>query len=196
MKNKILLFLALVLFTVIFSFNITLATDETPFSMTEVEVIDFSTLKISFSKDLIENSWDVSEFLLTAKNDESTKIDIENIALGWSNELILTLSGSLTWLNEYNLIAIFVSDKDWNIIESWVNGMITFLVPEQIEVVEEEVILDAAPIEVVEDSENAVSVEEVSTTAEALPITWTKESLILILSLILWLSFFYVYKKS
>ena len=181
------------------------------FSMTEVSVVDANTLKISFSKDLIE---DVSmfEFLLTPKSDDTKEIVLGNLALSGSNAVVAKAMEALTENTEYNIVVVFASDKDGNSIENWVNGMITFKTPEVFNVTEvvtnqptnETPIwdLNAAPVEEVmptstgELSETWVSTETVATTAEALPQTWTREMLIIILAMILGLVFMYVRKRA
>jgi len=181
------------------------------FSMTEVSVVDANTLKISFSKDLIE---DVSmfEFLLTPKTDDTKEIVLGNLALSGSNAVVAKAMEALTENTEYNIVVVFASDKDGNSIENWVNGMITFKTPEVFNVTEvvtnqptnETPIwdLNAAPVEEVmptstgELSETWVSTETVATTAEALPQTWTREMLIIILAMILGLVFMYVRKRA
>ena len=181
------------------------------FSMTEVSVVDANTLKISFSKDLIE---DVSmfEFLLTPKSDDTKEIVLGNLALSGSNAVVAKAMKALTENTEYNIVVVFASDKDGNSIENWVNGMITFKTPEVFNVTEvvtnqptnETPIwdLNAAPVEEVmptstgELSETWVSTETVATTAEALPQTWTREMLIIILAMILGLVFMYVRKRA
>jgi|GEM_PF-4028440 len=87
------------------------------FSMTEVSVVDANTLKISFSKDLIE---DVSmfEFLLTPKTDDTKEIVLGNLALSGSNAVVAKAMEALTENTEYNIVVVFASDKDGNSIEN------------------------------------------------------------------------------
>ncbi len=175
------------------------------FSMTEVNVVDASTLKISFSKDLIEDT-SMFEFLLTPKADETRELALTGLVLSASNELTATSVESLTPNTEYNLVVVFASDKEGNVIENWVDGMITFVTPEVFpeagvvtEIPEE---MTAAPVETMTWTESTgstltwVTTETAATEAQALPQTWTKEMMIIVLAMILALWFMFVRRKA
>lgn len=96
------------------------------FAMKEVKTVDANTLKISFSKDLVENSADMSEFALTAKGD-TKEIALTGMTLSSPNELTVKTVTALTQGTEYSLTAVFVSDKEANVIENGVDGTLTFV---------------------------------------------------------------------
>lgn len=182
----------------VYASNVAVSETWTTFSMTEVSVVDANTLKIAFSKDLIEDA-SMFEFLLTLKSDDTAEIVLENIELSGSNEVVAKSIESLTTNTEYNIVVVFASDKDGNIIENWVDSMITFKTPETFAVTEEAPVeeLNAAPVEEsVETSSTWVATETAATTAEALPGTWTKEMMIIILAMILGLGFMYARRKA
>lgn len=100
------------------------------FAMKEIKVVDVNTLKVSFTKDLLEDT-SMFEFLLTSKKDDTKEIALTGITLSPSSPAELTVKTleSLVSNEEYNLVVVFASDKGGKLIENGVDGMITFKVP-------------------------------------------------------------------
>lgn len=179
------------------------------FSMKEVKVVDQDTLTISFNKDLLEDT-SLFEFLLTPKADDTREISLTWITLSSSMELTVDTTEVLNANEEYNLVVVFASDKEGNVIENWVDGMVTFKTPEAFAVaetvvsedlnaapVEEVPAMDAAPVEtVVPDTASGITTEVAATTAEALPQTWPAEMMIVILAMMLGLGFMYARRRA
>lgn len=212
--KKILLFISLFLsfwttFASSWDENINKSTEE-KFSMTEVKVIDNKTLNVIFNKDLLEDT-SMFEFLLTNKKDDSKELAITWITLSSSKELNLKTVEPLNSNEEYNLVVAFASDKEWKLIENWVDGMVTFKIPAELKSSNEEIELNAAP-----PSENSVSTSITPTSVDSavvetstgiapevavndiknLPKTWSEEVFVLLMALLLGLWFMYIRKKA
>lgn len=200
------------------------------FAMKDVVVVDSKTLKISFTKDLFQDP-SVFEFLLTSKKNETKEITLTGTIFTSSNELQVNTNENLVANEEYNLVVIYASDKDWKIIENWVDGMITFKIPENVlssswtvntvntttnttnttNTAESLPDMNSAPIQTVavpdtnvQPPQQAVDAnwdqvaptEEVAASANTLPQTWTTESLIIVLAMLLGLWAMYLRKKA
>lgn len=98
------------------------------FALTEVKVDDKDTLNVTFNKELLSDT-SLFDFLLTLKSDDTTEVALSWAVLDTPNSLKLKLNQDLTPNTEYNLVVVFVSDKDWNTIENWVDAMVTFTTP-------------------------------------------------------------------
>jgi len=189
----------------------------TKFSMTEVKVIDTTTLKISFNKDLFEDA-SLFELSLSPKKDDKKDIALTWITLSASSELtVKTVEELITW-EDYNLVAVFVSDKENNVIENGVDGIIDFKaniiasdsestenvwIPPEVTDVATETATTAVSEEPQDLNAAWTATEEPSLTAteaaadpKALPVGWPKETLIVILALMLGLWFFLVRRKA
>lgn len=105
----------------------TTSSTKTAFSMKEVKVVDANTIKISFSNDLLDTALDTADFALTSKKDETKIMDFSGYTLSAPNELTAKTKSPLNLGEEYSLTAIFISDKDGNLIENWVDWSITFI---------------------------------------------------------------------
>lgn len=181
--------------------------DTTPageqFAMKEVTIVDASTLKVSFTKDLLE---DISmfEFLLTSKKDDTKEISLTGIILSSPAELTASTVTPLAVNEEYNLVVVFASDKEWKIIENGVDSMITFKTPENFPsaqpAVEEPALeepMDAAPVvEPVVEEPVATPIDTAAWEATTLPQTGTQEMMIVIFAMMLGLGFMYSRRKA
>ncbi len=183
------------------------------FTLTEVKVTDKNTLNANFNNDLLEDT-SLFDFLLTPKSDDTKEVALTWITLSSSSSLNIKTLEDLTANTEYNLTVVFVSDKDWKTIENWVDWMLNFTTPATFPTVENswsvnEVVaptnteLNAANTEVntsnteVSISTNSwVSVETTASNAEALPQTWPKEIMVIILALTLGLWAMYIRRKA
>lgn len=191
--------------------------DEWTFSLTEVKVTNQNTINLSFNKDVLE---DVSffEFLLTPKSDDTKEVGLSDIKLIGTNVLEAHTAEPLTANEEYNLVVVFASDKEGNVIENGVDWIAAFTAPASFasgnEVSSE---LNAAPMEssvtpqnevpqdnsqnnvdmsVQADTTTVVSTETAAATADALPQTGPKEMLFVVLALLLGLGLTYVRRKA
>ena len=96
------------------------------FSMKEVKVVDASNIVASFSSDLYTEGTNMFEFKLTQK-DTKQEVGVKSVTLSGTTSVVLALSGSLTMDKEYDLVAVFVSDKSGNVIENGVDGLVSFV---------------------------------------------------------------------
>lgn len=188
------------------------------FGMQEVKVADLNTLNVTFNKDLLEDT-SMFEFLLTSKKDDTKEIALTGITLSAPAELTAKTVDALVAGEEYNLVVVFASDKDGNVIENGVDGMITFKADVAAgetttsgEVATEtpssdlnaapasETPLDAAtaPTSDVAAGEtgSGVTPEAAAGTAEALPQTGPQEMLFLMIALMLGLGVMYSRRKA
>lgn len=101
------------------------AADE-KFSMKEVKVQNPTTVSVTFSKDLYAEGSNMFEFTLTQK-DTKAAVEVKGLALSGTTQVVLTLGKELTMDKEYDLVAVFVSDKTGNVIENGVDGMLSFV---------------------------------------------------------------------
>lgn len=179
------------------------------FSLNEVKVVAQDKIGVSFNKDLLE---DVSffEFLLTPASDDTKEIALSNLALSGTNALEVTTAEALQPNQDYNLVVVFASDKEGNVIENGVDGMVTFTTPETFEGLSSvEWALNAAPMETttpvetpvttevtVDETVPAVTTETAAATADALPQTGPTEILFVVLALLLGLGFTYVRRNA
>lgn len=190
-------------------------TDSWTFAMQEVKVEDLNTLKIVFNKDLLQDTA-MFEFLLTSKKDDTKEIVLTGMTLSSANELTAKTVESLTQDEEYNLVVVFASDKEGNVIENGVDGMITFkagtttaettqsgelnaaaetdseMTPASTETpvsteTETPALDAAAPA-----TESGVTAEAVAGSAETLPQTGPKEVMIVILAMLLGFGIMYM----
>lgn len=193
--------------------DVTPATTAAPttatFSLNEVKVVDQDTISVSFNKDLLE---DVSffEFLLTPASDDTKEIAISNLTLSGTNALEVNTAEALQAQQDYNLVVVFASDKEGNVIENGVDGMVTFTTPEAFaESTSVEWALNAAPNEAApvvadtaapvvtsEETTPVVATETAAATADALPQTGPTEILFVVLALLLGLGFTYVRRNA
>lgn len=189
----------------------TTAAPASTFSLNEVKVVDQDTIAVSFNKDLLE---DVSffEFLLTPTSDDTKEIALSNLTLSGTNALEVTTAEALQPNQDYNLVVVFASDKEGNVIENGVDGMVTFTTPETFaEQASVEWALNAAPMEQTpaaetpatttdvapaQDAAPVVATETAAATADALPQTGPTEILFVVLALLLGLGFTYVRRNA
>lgn len=181
--------------------------DANKFAMSEVKPVDAKTLKISFNKDLLEDT-SMFEFLLTSKKDETKEIALTWITLSSSKELTANVVSDLAANEEYNMVVVFASDKEWKLIENGVDGMVTFKTPEAFgatptampESQPVETPMDAAPVveptATPETPAVAQPVDEAAAWAKALPQTGPKEMMIIVLAMMLGLGIMYVRKRA
>ena len=192
------------------------------FALTDVKVDDKDTLNVTFNKELLSDT-SLFDFLLTLKSDDTTEVSLSWAVLDTPTSLKLKLNQDLAPNTEYNLVVVFVSDKDWVTIENWVDAMVTFTTPatfasdissnwelnvDSNEMVSNEVNssdeLNAAWNEdmvsttstEVSSSWVAVPAEVLADTTDKLPQTWPKEILVVILALLLWVGAMFIRRKA
>lgn len=164
---------------------------EQKFTMENVEVVSDKELKVTFSSDVDSSKASSFEFMLTPKDNKNAEIKVENVSVwGNNNELSLKLASSMDVSTEYELVAISVSDSKGNTIESWVDWMVVFTSPSEFAPE-----LNSAPEELTASWSTWSLATEVAPNAEALPTTWPKEALILILALMIWWLVFFAKRK-
>lgn len=216
MKTKILLAMLL---ASISSFAWVSASEATPtFSLNEVKVVDQDTLTISFNKDVLEDT-SLFEFLLTPKSDDTREIALTGVTLSSAMEVSVDTMEALSPAQEYNLVVVFASDKEGNVIENGVDGMVTFSTPATFDTsapVTGE--LNVAPSEEVSTPEampsaeptaleqpvsdvgttetGAVTTDVAAANAEALPQTGPAEMLFVVLALLLGLGITFIRKNA
>lgn len=212
MKTKILLAMLL---ASISSFAWVSASEATPtFSLNEVKVVDQDTLTISFNKDLLEDT-SLFEFLLTPKSDDTREIALTGVTLSSAMEVSVDTMEVLSPAQEYNLVVVFASDKEGNVIENGVDGMVTVSTPATFDTsapVTGE--LNVAPSEEVSTPEamptaleqpvsdvgttetGAVTTDVAAANAEALPQTGPAEMLFVVLALLLGLGITFIRKNA
>lgn len=184
------------------------------FGMQEVKVQDLSTLKVTFNKELLSDT-SMFEFLLTSKKDDTKEIALTGITLSAPSELTATTVEPLVADEEYNLVVVFASDKDGNVIENGVDGMITFKATPVAGETSTEGALDAAPttdaapvvdtptpvtgdngaLDAAPATDSGVTPEAAAGNAEALPKTGPQEMMIIVLAMMLGLGAMYVRKN-
>lgn len=187
--------------------------NEWNFAVTDVKVVDQNTFHVTFNKDVLE---DVSffEFLLTPKSDDTREIVLSNLRLANSNVVEASIAENFNPMEEYNFIVVFASDKDGNVIETGIDGMVTFTAPESFGVSLESGEFNAAPteemsVEVPEYSMDEVSTdtnwgndvpvvatETVAATVNELPQTGPKEMMFILLAMLLGFGFMYARRKA
>ena len=101
------------------------AADE-KFSMKEVKVQNPTTVVATFSKDLYAEGSNMFEFKLSQK-DTKAEVKVSNLTLSGTTSVVLTTWADLAMDKEYELVAVFVSDKTGNVIENGVDGMLSFV---------------------------------------------------------------------
>ncbi len=208
----------LLLVSIIFiSFGFVNAEEES-FKLEWYELINYNQLYLIFNNNLYD--WDGIEytFSLINKNDSFDDLYVEYYEIDekkW-DKILLTFDKNMQIWWEYELMVIDILDENWNNIESWIDSIITFIVPKEIiyvDIAEEEearlVIEDEnmnlnSAIEHELNSWEEVSVNFVeknivseSKDAIELPTTWPEHLFILLFSFILVsLGFVYKIKKS
>jgi len=174
------------------------------FAIEKVEVKDTKNVLVTFNKNLYT---DVSLFELTLETKEAKQpVNVNKMELAKPNQLQLVLASELNMSTEYNLVVIFATDVDGNVIEKWVDGMSSFipnnvLAPEVTSDVtatgttaEDTMSLTAAnetaaqPTVVADAgtwSLNGTGTAVEAVTTEALPQTWPKEVVFVVLAMLL-----------
>lgn len=139
------------------------AADE-KFSMKEVKVQNPTTVVATFSKDLYAEGSNMFEFKLSQK-DTKAEVKVSNLTLSGTTSVVLTTWADLAMDKEYELVAVFVSDKTGNVIENGVDGMLSF-VPNNVLASATDAAASATPVETPVDSAMPTS---------DLTSTWTAE---------------------
>lgn len=201
------------------STSTTSSTNKSWFAMKEVQVVDANTLKVIFSKDLIENSAEMSDFVLTSKKDETKELALTWMTLSASSELTVKTVEPLSTSQEYNLVVVFASDKEGNVIENGVDGMITFSTPEKFDGTDltlmdatasntgaltqsgAEEVLNAASETMTGETASGetaswMTATDASKDANALPQTGPKEIFVVLIALALGFAFVYTRRKA
>lgn len=172
-------------------------TSTSKFTMTNVEIISSTELKVSFSNDLIAE-WE-KDFMLTPKDNKSSEITVSEVSLEWTKDLVLKLESPLDPSLEYELVAISVADANGNTIESWVDWMVAFSTPSEFPWSENVELNSASSEDLVVPAEwemwedlaawswetDGLNAADAANSAEALPTTWPKEMFLLVLALLL-----------
>lgn len=165
------------------------------FTMNKVEVVSATELKVSFSNDL-NVTW-TNEFLLTPRDNKALEVKVLEVKPETSKDLVLVLASALDPSKEYELVAVSVTDKSWNSIETWVDWMVSFSTPADFSSADVE--LNSASTEAMNSQNSTMEnvwapVTEVATNAEKLPQTWPREVMILALAFLLGLALVLVRK--
>lgn len=129
LKQKIKAIMMVSLFTLGLFASANAAEVATPqtskFAIEKVEVKDTKNVLVTFNKNLYT---DVSLFELTLETKEKKEVvNVNKMELAKPNQLQLVLASELNMETEYNLVVIFATDVDGNVIEKWVDGMSSFI---------------------------------------------------------------------
>ncbi len=181
-----------------------------------VSVKTYDTLELTFSSDLDASDSAVREFKIVNKGDILDEIEVISTQLNEADTKRITLAlWEKTLPNtEYEVTVIAITDKDGRTIESWIDSIDSFVVPEIIEtsIVDDELEVDLKAAAEVSDTDKTVadwlSWEDMSSddvvndtisaakSNEKLPTTWPEHILIFILAFILWtLIFIFKFNK-
>lgn len=189
--------------------DITISAD---FALDWIKVINYDKLELDFTNDLDVSVDAIREFKIVNKNDNLDTFDVisNNINIDDNSKIELDLDRNLEIWGEYEVVIIAITSIDWNVIESWIDNVETFIVEEIIE-------LNAASENTTEETvttqwtENAtwptwanIDSNQIENTAlwlavdsSTLPKTWPGYILILIFSIILSMLIFIVkFKRS
>lgn len=138
------------------------------FWINEVKVSASDTLELVFNRELEDSPDAIRDFKINKENDEFNELSIMEINLKEEenlpkNTLEIKLEEDLIESTNYVVVAIEVRDKDWNIIQSWVNWEKIFTTPTifpeddlnsavSIENTDNNVIVDGNPINTTNDN--------------------------------------------
>jgi len=97
------------------------------FRISDVEVLDATTLQVEFSRELESNLWATREFVIEKKQ---TGIEVP-VALTQVDEaddkmVLVLLWEALQEEQEYDFTVLDIRDKDGNTIESWIDAFTSF----------------------------------------------------------------------
>lgn len=174
-------------------------------------------LKLSFNLDLDESK--PLEFKIVDKDDDLIELELESVELTWPREVVINLVEDLEAGLEYDLTVLSATWAEWENIEFGVNGIASFIVPDdlkyedEIEEVENnqettEEVIEEPTIENTDLELNSASPswEDIATedlnkntqmaseTAEDLPSTWPEHILIILLAFLI--SFFVIKSRA
>lgn len=173
------------------------------FSLDTVDLISSNKLVLSFNNAL-ENSPEAQrEFKIVHSQDDLDIVEVLNTEIDpfQKNTLILTLSQNIPVSSEYNLTVISLKDTTGNNIENGIDALASFRSPTTYENInEEEIILDAAPVDEaiineisggsawtnLTDDEIAVTTQTTAQNAQKLPDTGAEHWFLWILAVLLW----------
>lgn len=131
------------------------------FRVSDVEILDPTTLEVSFSRDLNLETGATREFILEKKETGiETFIALSQISEANGRNIIIILDSPLQTETEYEFVVLEIQDTDGNNIESGIDSFISFTTPKSFagddEVVEDETFnLDSAwniPTTIIEDT--------------------------------------------
>lgn len=100
------------------------------FWLSTVRIDKLNKIILIFSSWLDDSSNSKRSFRITKKSDPLKTISISSTEIQNSNELLLYLDEELEVLEQYNLTVISIKSDSWENIESWINWLVSFVVPE------------------------------------------------------------------
>ena len=116
------------LFSFLSFFHITSADDV--LRIEGVDVIDNQTLEFEFSTALSTDIDSKREFIIeNSVTKEELKVEVSEVFAEDPNKVFIILEDVLLSNTQYNVIVLELLDAKWNNIESWIDGLITFVTP-------------------------------------------------------------------
>lgn len=102
------------------------------FRISEVEVIDESSVELLFSTDLETGVSATRDFIIEDKNTwVEVPVDISDVLDGEPRKVIVVLGTELVVNTEYKVTVLDISDAGGNSIESWIDAFINFTTPSE-----------------------------------------------------------------
>ncbi len=114
--------------------------DRTNFWLTNVKVEKLNKLILTFNSALDDWANAERDIKLVKKGDELNLININSNELRGDSELVLNLDSELVVWWEYNLTVIIIKSKSGDTIESWIDGLFSFIVPDSFKPVDDIVV--------------------------------------------------------
>lgn len=121
----------LVLFVSLFSYFAVKAATSENFVLEKIEPISFNEVKLYFNSNLEEGDSAIREFIISNTKDSLDELKVVNTVIDAGDKSIVNLTfgtDALPW-TEYELVVIDLKDEKWRNIESWIDWLGFFVMP-------------------------------------------------------------------
>lgn len=171
----------------------------TDFALLDVNVVDYQTLHLVFNNELSDDMSDF-QFDISLEENSDIRVDVIDVQRINASDLQVQLANDLITNEAYKLTVLWAADIDGDGIESGIDSMATFVVPEFNNVFVDntnpfdDLSANEADEEfyaALDDDTQVILTEDATSVAEALPETWAKEVFVVFLAMILagWLMY-------
>lgn len=116
------------------------------FWLSNVRIEKLDKLVLVFTSPLDNSENADRDFKIVQRTDSSNYIYVSSTEVQNSTELLLGLESELIIWEQYDLTVITISSETWENIESWVNSLKSFIVPESFRPVVEPILIQKNPL--------------------------------------------------